>query len=174
MLETAIDGARAVLINITGGTDTSILDINEAAMLITQAADPEANIIFGAGIDESLKDEVRVTVIATGFEKTPFAEEKKSEQPAEEKVSQPEPETTEPRRERPARTYEEEKPVSPIFESRRTRPTSDDGYTSERRTQQPQRRTRSYQEDYQENSRQPARRGFTPDVPSFMRKKSEN
>ena len=72
MLETAIDGARAVLINITGGTDTSILDINEAAMLITQAADPEANIIFGAGIDESLKDEVRVTVIATGFEKTPF------------------------------------------------------------------------------------------------------
>jgi hypothetical protein len=61
-----------VLINITGGKDTSILDINEAAQQITQSADPEANIIFGAGIDESLKDEVRVTVIATGFEKTPF------------------------------------------------------------------------------------------------------
>ena len=53
MLETSIDGARAVLINITGGPDTSIIDINEAAQLITAAADPEANIIFGAGIDES-------------------------------------------------------------------------------------------------------------------------
>ena len=62
--------ARAVLINITGGPDTSIIDINEAAQMITQAADPEANIIFGAGIDENLEDEVHITVIATGFEKT--------------------------------------------------------------------------------------------------------
>ena len=62
MLETSIDGARAVLINITGGPDTSIIDINEAAQMITQAADPEANIIFGAGIDENMDDEVRITV----------------------------------------------------------------------------------------------------------------
>ncbi len=172
MLETSIDGARAVLINITGGPDTSIMDINEAAQLITAAADPEANIIFGAGIDENLAEQVKITVIATGFEKTPFAEEKKTEQPSEEKTVQAEAETTEPRRERPVRTYEEEKPVSPIFESRRPRLASDDGYTSERRTQQQPRRTRSYQDDYQE--RQPARRGFTPDVPSFMRKKSDN
>ena len=68
MLETSIDGARAVLINITGGPDTSIIDINEAAQMITQAADPEANIIFGAAFDESLEDEIRVTVIATGFD----------------------------------------------------------------------------------------------------------
>ncbi|MBR1559561.1 MAG: cell division protein FtsZ, partial [Clostridia bacterium] len=73
MLETSIDGARAVLINITGGPDTSIIDINEAAQKITAAADPEANIIFGAGIDENLEDEVKITVIATGFEKTPFS-----------------------------------------------------------------------------------------------------
>ncbi len=72
MLETSIDGARAVLMNITGGEDMSIIDINEAAQLVMQAADGEANIIFGAGIDEELKDEVRITVIATGFEKTPF------------------------------------------------------------------------------------------------------
>ncbi len=73
LLETKIDGARSVLINITGGADISITDINEAANMITQAADPEANIIFGAGIDENMKDEVRVTVIATGFQKTQFA-----------------------------------------------------------------------------------------------------
>ena len=72
LLETSIDGARAVLINITGGEDMSIIEINEAASLVMQAADQEANIIFGAGIDESLEDEVRITVIATGFEKTPF------------------------------------------------------------------------------------------------------
>ncbi len=80
LLETNIDGARAVLINITGGEDMSIIDINEAANLVMQAADSEANIIFGAGIDEKLNDEVRITVIATGFEKTPFPkkEEKKS------------------------------------------------------------------------------------------------
>ena len=73
MLETSIDGARGVLINFTGGVEMSLTDIDEAASLITKAADPEANIIFGAGIDESLQDEVRVTVIATGFEKTPFS-----------------------------------------------------------------------------------------------------
>ncbi len=72
MLETSIDGARAVLINITGGADISIIEINEAANLIMESADPEANIIFGAGIDESMGDQVRITVIATGFEKTPF------------------------------------------------------------------------------------------------------
>ncbi len=72
LLETKIDGARAVLINVTGGKDMSIMDINEAANLVMESADSEANIIFGAGIDESLEDEVRITVIATGFEKNPF------------------------------------------------------------------------------------------------------
>ncbi|MBQ9299024.1 MAG: cell division protein FtsZ [Clostridia bacterium] len=72
LLETKIDGARAVLINVSGGTDMNIMDVNEAASLVMQAADSEANIIFGANIDETLGDEVRITVIATGFEKTPF------------------------------------------------------------------------------------------------------
>ena len=71
LLETSINGARAVLINITGGADMSIIDINEAVKHITAASDPDANIIFGAGIDESLEDEVRITVIATGFDKAP-------------------------------------------------------------------------------------------------------
>jgi len=72
LLETKIDGARAVLINITGNEEMPIMDINEAARLIQESADSEANIIFGAGVDNSLKDEVRITVIATGFEKTAF------------------------------------------------------------------------------------------------------
>ncbi len=74
LLETTIDGAMGVLINITGGVSLGLLEINEAANMISQAVDPDANIIFGAGIDESMDDGVRITVIATGFgEKKPQA-----------------------------------------------------------------------------------------------------
>jgi len=65
--EVSIQGARGVLINITGGPDLSLHEVNEAATLIQEEADEEANIIFGAVIDESMGDEVRITVIATGF-----------------------------------------------------------------------------------------------------------
>lgn len=69
LLETSIEGARGVLLNITGGSNLGLFEVNEAAEIIAQAADPEANIIFGAVIDDSMKDEVRVTVIATGFDR---------------------------------------------------------------------------------------------------------
>ena len=67
LLEASINGARGVLFNITGGKDLSLFDVTEASNKITEAVDPDANIIFGAVIDESLDDEIRVTVIATGF-----------------------------------------------------------------------------------------------------------
>ena len=73
LLETSIEGARGVLLNITGGMDLGLLEVNEAAEIIAQAADPDANIIFGAVIDESITDEIRVTVIATGFGEGDFA-----------------------------------------------------------------------------------------------------
>ena len=68
MLETSINGARGVLMNITGGPDLSLLEVNEAAEIIAESADPEANIIFGADIDDAMGDALRITVIATGFE----------------------------------------------------------------------------------------------------------
>ncbi|EGS30506.1 MAG: cell division protein FtsZ [Peptoniphilus sp. oral taxon 375] len=68
LLETSIEGARSVLLNITGGGDLGIFEVTEAADLIRDAVDEDANIIFGAGIDESLKDQVKVTVIATDFD----------------------------------------------------------------------------------------------------------
>ena len=67
LLETSMDGAQAVLINITGGRELGLFEVTEAADLIREAVDTEANIIFGAGIDESLKDDIKITVIATGF-----------------------------------------------------------------------------------------------------------
>ncbi len=67
LLETSIDGAKSVLINVTG-SELGIFEVNEAADLIRDAVDKDANIIFGAGADESLKDDIKITVIATGFD----------------------------------------------------------------------------------------------------------
>lgn len=68
LLETSIQGAKAILLNITGGTDLSLMEVNEAAGIVAATADEEANIIFGADIDESMGDALRITVIATGFD----------------------------------------------------------------------------------------------------------
>ena len=68
LLEASIDGAHGVLLSIAGGSDLGLFEINEAAALVSQSAHPEANIIFGATIDDALGDEVRVTVIAAGFD----------------------------------------------------------------------------------------------------------
>ena len=68
LLEASIDGAHGVLLSIAGGSDLGLFEINEAAQLVSNAAAPDANIIFGAVIDDALGDEVRVTVIAAGFD----------------------------------------------------------------------------------------------------------
>jgi cell division protein FtsZ len=67
LLETSIEGATGILLNITGGADIGLFEVNEAAEVVTSAADQNANVIFGAVIDDAAGDEVRVTVIATGF-----------------------------------------------------------------------------------------------------------
>jgi cell division protein FtsZ len=68
LLEQSMDGARGVLLSIAGGSDLGLFEINDAAQMVTDAAHPEANIIFGAVIDDALGDEVRITVIAAGFD----------------------------------------------------------------------------------------------------------
>ena len=71
LLETTLDGATGVLLNITGPADLGLFEVNEAAEVVTSHADPNANVIFGAVIDDTMKDEVQVTVIATGFGSRP-------------------------------------------------------------------------------------------------------
>jgi cell division protein FtsZ len=68
LLETSVDGARSILLSITGGPDLSLIEVSEAAKIVQEAAHPDANIIFGANIDESVGDEVWITVIATRFD----------------------------------------------------------------------------------------------------------
>jgi cell division protein FtsZ len=68
LLEQSVEGATGILLNITGGTDLGLFEVNEAAEIIQGASDQDSNIIFGAVVDDALADTVRVTVIATGFD----------------------------------------------------------------------------------------------------------
>ena len=86
LLETSINGARGVLINVTGSMDIGLEEVETAANLVQEAAHPDANIIFGAAFDEELEDEIRVIVIATGFEKK---EEAKEAAPAAKEEAKP-------------------------------------------------------------------------------------
>lgn len=91
LLETSIDGAKAILLNIMGGYDLGMLEANEAADLIEKAAARDANIIFGASVNEKLEDEIRITVIATGFDDDEEeAEEAQPEEPVQQAQAQPE------------------------------------------------------------------------------------
>lgn len=89
LLETTIEGARSVILNVTGGKDLLLSEVNEAAVLVQGIIDASANIIFGATIDETVVDEVKITVIATGFnsateeDKNAVAEEVKNSKPTE-------------------------------------------------------------------------------------------
>ncbi|MBP8640823.1 MAG: cell division protein FtsZ [Oscillospiraceae bacterium] len=83
LMETSIDGARGVLINITGSMDMGLEDVEAAANLVQAAAHPEANIIFGATFDDTMDDEIRVTVIATGFDDGPVQKAKDSKKERE-------------------------------------------------------------------------------------------
>jgi cell division protein FtsZ len=99
LLDVTIDGARGILFNITGGDDLSLFEVNEAAEIIRETAHPEANIIFGAVIDEALADEVRITVVATGFDNsTPQPQQKEQRvavAPAPPRQAERSPEATE-------------------------------------------------------------------------------
>jgi cell division protein FtsZ len=89
LLEASIDGARGVLLNIAGGSDLGLFEVNEAAGIIAKAAHPDANIIFGAVVDDTLGDEVRVTVIAAGFDRWGAKEAEDLVKPDEEIFSIP-------------------------------------------------------------------------------------
>jgi len=122
LLDVTIDGARGILFNITGGNDLTLFEVNEAAAIIQQSAHPEVNMIFGAQVDESMGDEIRITVIATGFEQSKVQQrlqgnQRRSTPPPP--VSRPQPVETrreqpvEPRREIPRQNNNTPQPQQP-------------------------------------------------------------
>ncbi len=92
LLETTIEGATGIILNIKGGLDLTLDEVYEAAELVKEVVDPRCNIIFGSGIDENMEDEVEITVIATGFSATPYVEEEKrvNAEPRREEVEEDE------------------------------------------------------------------------------------
>src|SRR5699024_6698854 len=88
LLETSIDGAHGILLNITGGMNLSLFEEQEAADLVTSAADQEVNVIFGSVINEDLKDEIIVTVIATGFSEVAPQVQQANRRPAAKQTQQ--------------------------------------------------------------------------------------
>ncbi|WP_017727216.1 cell division protein FtsZ [Halalkalibacterium ligniniphilum] len=100
LLETSVDGAQGVLMNITGGTNLSLYEVHEAAEIVSAASDAEVNMIFGSVINEDFKDEIVVTVIATGFDDNENAREQQTQRPAATKINKlQQPEKEEPAKE---------------------------------------------------------------------------
>ena len=91
LLETAINGATGVLVNVTGSSEMTLDDVETAAGIVQEAANPDANIIFGATVSDSFQDEMRVTVIATGFDQAGFASTVKTAAPKAEEVEEDKP-----------------------------------------------------------------------------------
>ena len=79
LIETSIDGAKGILLNVSGGPDLKLFEVNEAAEIIRNSSSPDANIIFGAVIDENMKEKIKVTIIATGFKDKQFDKRQKPE-----------------------------------------------------------------------------------------------
>jgi cell division protein FtsZ len=104
LLETSMDGARKILLSITGGEDLSLFEVNDAAKAVSAAAHPDANIIFGAMVDEKLEDEVWVTVVATGYADQPTRRRRIEEEPDGEPRIERRTPPRETRDERPAGT----------------------------------------------------------------------
>ncbi|WP_099222338.1 cell division protein FtsZ [Listeria costaricensis] len=86
LLETSIDGAKGVLMNITGGSNLSLYEVQEAAEIVAGASDPDVNMIFGSVINDELKDELIVTVIATGFDEAKQAQQAAARRPAQQQI----------------------------------------------------------------------------------------
>lgn len=124
LLDVTIDGARGILFNITGGTDLTLFEINEAAAIIKESAHPEVNLIFGAQIDDSMGDECRITVIATGFEQGRAERRINAERQQSAPVQRDRPRQQPPRQQAPRQPQQQpvERQEPPQFQQRQAPP----------------------------------------------------
>ena len=168
LLETSIDGAMGVLYNITGGTDLGLSDIIKASEFIQKAADANANIIFGASIDQSLMDDMVITVIATGFEKPSIRKQERIERTPMRVMFDDDPPPHFHSDSRQQTT--QQRPIrSDDFSSRGVRGFTE-RQTGQNQPQQPAQQSRQGQQQPQ----QPQVDQTDIDIPTFLRKKFQN
>ncbi|HMM29296.1 MAG TPA: cell division protein FtsZ [Aggregatilineaceae bacterium] len=115
LLDVTIDGARGILFNVTGGPNMSLFEVNEAAAIIKETSHPDVNLIFGAVIDENMGDEIRITVIATGFEQSRVATRRPAN--ARERVPAQPQRQPQPQQRQPQRPVAPAEPVAPVTQS---------------------------------------------------------
>lgn len=151
LLDVTIDGARGILFNITGGTDLTLFEINEAAAIIKESAHPEVNLIFGAQIDESLGDECRITVIATGFEQSR----------AERRLNAERPQSMPIQREQPRQHQPVERQTPPPPQQQRQVPQPPPAQPPQQQRPVQQEEPRVYDES-------------NTDIPAFLRRRNNN
>jgi cell division protein FtsZ len=120
LLDVTIDGARGILFNITGGTDLTLFEINEAAAIIKESAHPDVNLIFGAQVDEGMGDECRITVIATGFEQSRAERRVNAERPQQQPTFRSQPQQppqqyqSVERQQAPQPPMQQQRPMPPV------------------------------------------------------------
>jgi cell division protein FtsZ len=164
LLDVTIDGARGILFNITGGTNLSLFEVNEAAAIIKESAHPECNLIFGAQIDENMGDEVRITVIATGFEHSRVARKVEATMPQRPTTQRQQPQT-------PAQSqayqssYQVPRPAQPVSHEQPVQPPPQ---------QQPYQPPAAQPRPTQPPAQEPPARVYDDDdidIPTFLRKR---
>ncbi|HVU13912.1 MAG TPA: cell division protein FtsZ, partial [Phototrophicaceae bacterium] len=166
LLDVTIDGARGILFNITGGPDLSLFEVNEAAAIIKESAHPEVNLIFGAQIDESMGDEVRVTVIATGFEHSSRVQRKMEQEKPQSVYRQPQQPIPQQRQTPPPQQQAPQRPMQQYSAPSAPQP------QQQQPIQPPQERPEPPQPKPQQDSFKP--REYDEDnieIPTFLRKR---
>ncbi|MBL8160809.1 MAG: cell division protein FtsZ [Anaerolineae bacterium] len=157
LLDVTIDGARGILFNITGGANLSLFEVNEAAAIIKESAHPDCNMIFGAQIDENMGDEIRITVIATGFEQSRAARKLEAALPPRQ------PAMTQRPAQQPQQSVQrpmQQQPVQPTFPAQAEQPAQP--YTPPRPNTAPQQPDNPPARVYDEDD---------IDIPTFLRKR---
>jgi cell division protein FtsZ len=156
LLDVTIDGARGILFNITGGPNLSLFEVNEAAAIIKESAHPECNIIFGAQLDENMGDEIRITVIATGFETSRAARRVEAQMPQRQPIQRQQPAPQQPiQRQAPPPQQLQQTPVQPPVQQEFTPPPAPQPRPAQPPVEPP---ARVYDED-------------DIDIPTFLRKR---
>ncbi|HSX09785.1 MAG TPA: cell division protein FtsZ [Candidatus Saccharimonadales bacterium] len=160
LLEISMDGARGVLFNVVGGPDLTMSEVDEAAKIISAAADPDANIIFGATIDETMHDQIRITVVATGFDQ---AKQRLQQfvipQPTPEISQTPLSRQQDPFMQQPQQQNSQQQPQQQDQDDMRSNP-----FTNQPQMQQPQQQQEEKKEDKSAEDEW--------DIPAFLRQRN--
>jgi cell division protein FtsZ len=183
LLDVTIDGARGILFNVTGGPDMSLFEVNEAAAIIKETAHPDVQLIFGAVIDENMRDQIRITVVATGFERQSSVNPRSVQRPAKDewranivppsRQQQPVERRQEPPRQ-PERLQDRQQDMPQFRQPIQQEPRNEPPARNEPRNEPPVRNDPPARSEPPASKSRDAYGSDDLDIPTFLRKKDNN